>query len=118
MGHLGLSQANLKPQRQSCLTLMISFYITAFAILIFFSEPFRVVIISGLVMRSGSLVVLVLGGIDLGRQQLESSGLLTSSQTHTSRTHDSSSGINKKLILTVYNAYCIGSCGWPSCISF
>ena len=70
-------------------------------------------------MRFGSLVVLVLRGIDRGmRQQQESSGLLTSSHAHTPCTHSSLSGINKKLTLTVYNAYYIGSCAWHSYISF
>ena len=56
-------------------------------------------------MCFGSLVILVLGGIDRGirQQQQECSGLLTSSHTHTPCTHDSLSGINKESAYTVYN---------------
>ena len=62
-------------------------------------------IILGLVTHFGSLVVLVLGGMDQGmRQQLESSGLLTSSHTHTPCTHNSLSGVNKESASTYYTA--------------
>ena len=56
-------------------------------------------------MRFGSLVILVLGGMDLGmRQQQECSGLLTSSHTHTPCAHGSLSGINKESAHTILHS--------------
>jgi len=73
-----------------CLHLFIDLHSAAFLMVHlltlygFFSVPFWIVIVSGLVIFFGSLMVLVLGEMNLGmRLQQKSSGPLASSHTHT-----------------------------------